>query len=134
MFQIQRQLQRKVFGVRYWEKVERRSKEVFNNQDQSKNPRHVHKLLRTYQTGDAVAEIRQNEVLRDGVKNNSGELLSSGSKVGADTEIKKMNSLMESIAQTKASSSLRWRRVKERILNGELGRIEMGKSKVFPVR
>jgi hypothetical protein len=114
--------------------VERRSKEVFNNQDQSKNPRHVHKLLRTYQTGDAVAEIRQNEVLRDGVKNNSGELLSSGSKVGADTEIKKMNSLMESIAQTKASSSLRWRRVKERILNGELGRIEMVKSKVFPVR
>jgi hypothetical protein len=90
MFQIQRQLQRKVFGVRYWDKVERRSKEVFNNQDHSRNPRHVHKLLRTYQTGDAVAEIRQNEALRDGVKNNSCDLLSSVSKAEAETEIKKI--------------------------------------------
>jgi len=60
MFQLQRQLQKKVFGVKFWEKIEKKAKENFNIDDHNKNefnPRHVQILLRTYQTGGAVAVL-----------------------------------------------------------------------------
>ena len=74
MFQIQRKLQRKVFGVRFWEKVERASKENFSGQNKNEfNPRHVQVLLRTYQTGGAVAVLSHtgdpNKGLRDWYEN-----------------------------------------------------------------
>ena len=74
MFQIQRKLQRKVFGVRFWEKVERASKENLFGQNKNEfNPRHVQVLLRTYQTGGAVAVLSHtgdpNKGLRDWYEN-----------------------------------------------------------------
>ena len=59
MFQLQQKLQRKVFGIRYWKKIERASKEdrneLVSEQSFNFNPRHVQNLLRTYQTGGAAA-------------------------------------------------------------------------------
>lgn len=58
MFQIQRKLQKRVFGIRFWEKIERASKENFNDRNKNEfNPRHVQILLRTYQTGGAAAVL-----------------------------------------------------------------------------
>lgn len=73
MFVIQRKLQRKIFGVRYWESVERKSKEERGNNHNNFNPRHVQILLRTYQTGGAVAVLSHtgdpNKGLRDWYEN-----------------------------------------------------------------
>ena len=57
MFQIQREIQQKVFGVRFWENVERSSKNNFSdpNTKNEFNPRHVQILMKTYQTGVAAA-------------------------------------------------------------------------------
>ncbi|KAL3770976.1 hypothetical protein ACHAW5_000378 [Stephanodiscus triporus] len=54
VFQIQRKIQQKVFGVRFWENVERSSKENFNdpNAKNEFNPRHVQILMKTYQAVD----------------------------------------------------------------------------------
>jgi Ca2+-binding EF-hand superfamily protein len=71
MFLIQQKLQRRVFGRRFWQAVDRKSKE---NRHGSKNhnefnPRHVQILLRTYQTGGAAAVLSHtgdpNKGLRD---------------------------------------------------------------------
>ena len=37
MFQLQRQLQKKVFGVKFWEKIEKKAKENFNIDEHNKN-------------------------------------------------------------------------------------------------
>lgn len=71
MFQIQRKIQQKVFGVRFWENVERSSKDNFSdpNTKNEFNPRHVQILMKTYQTGGAAALLTPtgdpNKGLRD---------------------------------------------------------------------
>ncbi len=128
MFEIQRKLQRNVFGVRFWEKVERQSKEESSDQSRNEfNPRHIQILLRTYQTGDAAAILRHTGDpklgLHDECKNNGQE--------DEDSSMQRWNSLRESIS-TKAKLSQRWGRVKEHFLKGDLWRIEKVKSKIFP--
>jgi hypothetical protein len=71
MFQIQRKIQQKVFGVRFWENVERSSKDNFSdpNTKNEFNPRHVQILMKMYQTGGAAALLTPtgdpNKGLRD---------------------------------------------------------------------
>eukprot|EP00956_Cyclotella_meneghiniana_P032057 scaffold86357_cov74-Cyclotella_meneghiniana.AAC.3 len=74
MFLIQQKLQRRVFGRRFWQSIDRKSKE--NSKGGAKNdfnPRHVQILLRTYQTGGAAAVLTHtgdpNKGLRDWYSN-----------------------------------------------------------------
>ena len=81
MFLIQQKLQRKVFGRKFWQSVDRKSKtkksKGANNQADSFNPRHVQVLLRTYQTGGAAAVLSHtgdpNKGLRDWYENQKRE-------------------------------------------------------------
>ena len=58
MFNLQRKLQKRVFGTGYWERIEKRAKDNYGNANKNEfNPRHVQILLRTYQTGGAVAVL-----------------------------------------------------------------------------
>lgn len=138
VFQIQRQIQRKVLGVRFWEKVELRSKEILNAETRNEfNPRKIHNLLRTFQIDDTgtVASGDQSEILRDWYKSNVHQ-------EGVDTIVpredgegtgKKQKSLSASMQSTTARSQ-RWKRVKKSILNRELWRMEKVKLKlkIFP--
>jgi Ca2+-binding EF-hand superfamily protein len=75
MFLIQQKLQKRVFGRRFWQSIDRKSKEnrkgTRNHNDF--NPRHVQVLLRTYQTGGAAAVLSHtgdpNKGLRDWYEN-----------------------------------------------------------------
>ncbi len=54
IFRIQRTIQKKILGMKYWNNVEN-SKKSYLNQKKQFNPRHVQILLRTYKTGAAAA-------------------------------------------------------------------------------
>lgn len=74
MFKLQRQLQKRVFGTGYWERIEKRAMDNYGNTNKNEfNPRHVQILLRTYQTGGAVAVLSHtgdpNQGLREWYEN-----------------------------------------------------------------
>ena len=54
IFRIQRTIQKKIMGLKYWNNVENGRMSYFN-QKKEFNPRHVQILLRTYRTGAAAA-------------------------------------------------------------------------------
>jgi Ca2+-binding EF-hand superfamily protein len=75
MFLVQQKIQKRVFGRRFWQSMDRKSKENrkgTRNQNDF-NPRHVQVLLRTYQTGGAAAVLSHtgdpNKGLRDWYEN-----------------------------------------------------------------
>ena len=58
IFHIQRTIQNKVMGMRYWEMIERKRPENFGKKEANVfDPRHVQILLRTYKTGGAAAVL-----------------------------------------------------------------------------
>ena len=57
IFELQRKLQSKVFGIQFWQNIERSAKENYYQDQSSFNPRHVQILLRTYQVGGAAAVL-----------------------------------------------------------------------------
>ena len=127
IFQIQRKLQRKVFGIRFWEKVERSSKENFNDQNKNEfNPRHVQILLRTYQTGGAAAVLSHtgdpNKGLRDWYENQENEdevedeAENGNQKV---TGLQRWNLLREQV-NSKTKATQQWGSVKKNILDGQV--------------
>lgn len=131
MFQIQRKLQRKVFGIRFWDKVERSAKENFNEQNKNEfNPRHVQILLRTYQTGGAAAVLSHtgdpNKGLRDWYNNqkdneNDEVEVEDDAEHGKRTGLQRWNSLRETV-NSKAKATQQWGSVKRNILDGEVAK------------
>ena len=130
MFQIQRKLQRKVFGLRFWEKVERRSKENFNDRNVNEfNPRHVQILLRTYQTGGAMAVLSHtgdpNKGLRDWYENQKDQdanvEVAEDEPAGKKTAAQRWNLLKEHVnkGSKKDNATKQWASVRRIILNGE---------------
>ena len=74
MFKLQHKLQKRVFGTGYWKRIEKRAKDDYENANKNEfNPRHVQILLRTYQTGGAVAVLTHtgdpNQGLREWYEN-----------------------------------------------------------------
>jgi Ca2+-binding EF-hand superfamily protein len=139
MFQIQRKLQKKVFGVQFWEEIERASKETFSLTEKKRNdfnPRHVQILLRTYQTGGAVAVLShtgdpnaglrdwyENQKHKDQVEEDPAE--ANNAKSGS----KRWAALRDSIQTSKGYQQ--WGSVKRNILNGTFDRIsDLKKSNV----
>ncbi|KAL9187085.1 hypothetical protein ACHAXT_010805 [Thalassiosira profunda] len=135
MFQIQRKLQRKVFGIRYWEKVERAAKENFNGPNPNEfNPRHVQILLRTYQTGGAAAVLRHtgdpNAGLRDWYNNqkehdvvDEAELEEMEEGEAQKTGLQRWNSLRDSV-NGKAKAVQQWSSVRKSILDGQVEKVK----------
>ena len=132
MFQIQRKIQRKVLGVRFWVKMERRSKDTFNDLNRNDfNARQVQILLRSYKIDDTVAILGQDyypsiRSSTDYENNNNGDQV-PGIEADAKFDGIQQKSPIESVRQ-------RWARVKESILNQELWQMTKVKSKIFPVR
>lgn len=135
MFQIQRKLQKKVFGVQFWEEIERSSKEKFDHTGKNSNefnPRHVQILLRTYQTGGAVAVLSHtgdpNAGLRDWYENQKQDDEAQEVEVNpAESENAKSGSqrwaALKETVQSKAKATQQWGSMKKNILNGTLDRI-----------
>lgn len=132
MFQIQRTLQRKVFGIRYWEKVERSSKESFNGENRNEfNPRHVQILLRTYQTGGAAAVLSHtgdpNKGLRDWYENQKehdviadDELADEAENGAPKTGLQRWDSLRDTMVTKKAKAAHQWGSVRRNLLDGQV--------------
>ncbi len=134
MFNIQRQIQSKVFGVRFWLKLEHRSKEVFIDQNRIEfNSRHVQNLLKTYRTSNAAAISRlhgdHSETLQYCYTDNKHVDQVLG--LEARAEIVK-EPLSESI-QSKTAIRQRLGRIKESIRNRYLWRMGKVKAKIFPL-
>ena len=139
MFQLQRRLQKRVFGVRFWEKVERTAKENFNETNANEfNPRHVQVLLRTYQTGGAAAVLSHtgdpNKGLRDWYENqkhqdNEDVDVEEGESRRRRTGLQRWDSLRDTVTK-KAASAQQWSSVRKSILEGDV----LKNSKVARVR
>jgi Ca2+-binding EF-hand superfamily protein len=135
MFQIQRKLQKKVFGVQFWEEIERSSKETYDHTGKNRNefnPRHVQILLRTYQTGGAVAVLSHtgdpNAGLRDWYENQKqDDKAQHESNAAEESENAKSGSqrwaALRETVQSKAKATQQWGSMKRNILNGTLDRI-----------
>jgi len=126
MFQLQRQLQKKVFGVRFWEKIEKKAKENFNIDDHNKNefnPRHVQILLRTYQTGGAVAVLTHtgdpNKGLREWYANQKDKDTNDEEAPLSTEDEQKSTSRWSSIREkvnAKSKATQQWSNVRKSIL------------------
>ena len=98
VFGIQRIIQKKIMGAKYWHDVENNRSIYFNTARKMKNfdPRHVHILLRTYKTGAAAAILSHtgdpnvalkqqfdldNECHNEGIKENNDHQKRRESKV-----------------------------------------------------
>jgi hypothetical protein len=132
MFYIQRQIQSKVFGVRFWLKLEHRSKDVFNDQNRIEfNSRHVQNLLKTYRTSNLAAVSRlpgdHSEILQYCYTDNHLDQV-LGLEAGAEI-VKRKKPLSESI-QSKTAISQRWGRIKKIIRDRDLWKME---KMIFPV-
>lgn len=70
VFLLQRNIQKHVFGVGYWESVERSLKEDDLSVPSTNkfDPRHVQVLMRTYQDGGAAAVLNHTGDLNEGVE------------------------------------------------------------------
>lgn len=135
MFQIQRRLQKKVFGIQFWEEIERSSKETYDDAGRNRNefnPRHVQVLLRTYQTGGAVAVLSHtgdpNAGLRDWYDNQKD--LEDGVVDPAESEpvmsgLQRWAALRDEV-QSKAKATQQWGSVKRNILSGTLKKSKGG--------
>lgn len=129
IFQIQRKLQRKVFGIRFWEKIERASPENFNSQNKNEfNPRHVQILLRTYQTGGAAAVLNHtgdpNKGLRDWYENQKHQ---DNEEVGDEAQTTNKSKtglqrwgLLRDQVHGKEEARLKWGNVRGNILDGNI--------------
>eukprot|EP00986_Skeletonema_menzelii_P002387 scaffold647_cov150-Skeletonema_menzelii.AAC.34 len=141
MFQIQRKLQKKVFGIQFWEEIERSSKDTFDHTGKNRNefnPRHVQILLRTYQTGGAVAVLSHtgdpNAGLRDWYENQKQDD-EAQDDANPEQETAKSGSqrwaALRSNVQSKAKATQQWGSMKKNILNGTLDKInDLKKPKV----
>ena len=126
MFQLQRKLQKKVFGVKFWEKIERKAKENFNIDDHNKNefnPRHVQILLRTYQTGGAVAVLSHtgdpNKGLREWYANQKDKDTNDEEAPPSTEDEQKSTSRWSSIrdkVNAKSKATQQWSNVRKSIL------------------
>ena len=126
MFQLQRKLQKKVFGNKFWEKIEKKAKENFNIDDHNKdefNPRHVQILLRTYQTGGAVAVLSHtgdpNKGLREWYANQKDKDTNDEEAPPSTEDEQKLTSRWSSIREkvnTKSKATQQWSNVKKSIL------------------
>lgn len=142
MFQIQRKLQKKVFGIQFWEEIERSSKDTFDHTGKNRNefnPRHVQILLRTYQTGGAVAVLSHtgdpNAGLREWYENQKEDDEAQYDANPADSENAKSGSqrwaALRNNVQSKAKATQQWGSMKKNILSGTLDKInELKKSNV----
>ena len=145
MFQIQRKIQQQVFGVRFWEHVERSSKENFNdpNTKNEFNPRHVQILMKTYQTGGAAAVLTHtgdpNKGLRDWYQHQKDvqvpdvedEAEKGNSKT---TGLKRWNSLKE-IVNSNANATQMWNSVRKSVADGGfVGKHSIERMKEFKLR
>ena len=146
MFQIQRKIQQKVFGVRFWENVERSSsKENFNYPITKNefNPRHVQILMKTYQTGGAAAVLTHsgdpNKGLRDwyqhqkevDVPDVEDEAEKGNSKT---TGRQRWNSLKERV-DSNANATQMWNNVRKSVADiGFVGKQSMERMKEFKLR
>ncbi len=128
MFQLQRRLQKRVFGVRFWEKVERSAKENFNEENKNEfNPRHVQVLLRTYQTGGAAAVLSHtgdpNKGLRDWYENQkhqeNDEVDVEANESRRSIGLHRWDSLRDTVT-TKAKVTQQWSSVRKVILEGDV--------------
>ncbi|KAL3797506.1 hypothetical protein HJC23_009870 [Cyclotella cryptica] len=141
MFAIQRTLQRKIFGIRYWKSVERKSKEGNDNKNQANfNPRHVQILLRTYQTGGAAAVLSHtgdpNKGLRDWYENQKqDDIQENDEEETTDRPIlQRWQSIKDSV-KNKTTANMQWRSVTKNIRNGKLMKQEtLRRMKVFKQR
>ena len=126
MFQLQRQLQKKVFGVKFWEKIEKKAKENFNIDEHNKNefnPRHVQILLRTYQTGGAVAVLTHtgdpNKGLREWYANQKDKDANDEEAPPSTEDEQKSTSRWSSIREkvnAKSKATQQWSNVRKSIL------------------
>jgi len=126
MFQLQRQLQKKVFGVKFWEKIEKKAKENFNIDEHNKNefnPRHVQILLRTYQTGGAVAVLSHtgdpNKGLREWYANQKDKDTNNEEAPLSTEDEQKLTSRWSSIREkvnAKSKATQQWSNVRKSIL------------------
>eukprot|EP00985_Skeletonema_marinoi_P010037 scaffold4729_cov95-Skeletonema_marinoi.AAC.2 len=134
MFQLQRRLQKKVFGIQFWEEIERSSKDTFDHTGKNRNefnPRHVQILLRTYQTGGAVAVLSHtgdpNAGLRDWYENQKQDDEAQDETNPAQSEGAKSGSqrwaALRGTVQSKAKATQQWGSMKKNILNGTLDKI-----------
>ena len=142
MFQIQRKLQKKIFGIQFWEQIERSSKDTYDHNGNNRNefnPRHVQVLLRTYQTGGAVAVLSHtgdpNAGLRDWYENQKENDEREDEPNPAEPENIKSGSqrwaMLKDTVQTKAKATQQWGSMKKKILNGSLDKIsDLKKPKV----
>ncbi|KAL7431718.1 hypothetical protein ACHAXM_004563 [Skeletonema potamos] len=134
MFQIQRKIQKKVFGVQFWEEIERSSKEEYDHTGRNRNefnPRHVQILLRTYQTGGAVAVLSHtgdpNFGLRDWYENQkqndeAAQNESTPAEAENKTGLQRWAVLRETL-QSKSKATQKWGSMKRNILSGTLDRL-----------
>jgi hypothetical protein len=142
MFLFQRKIQQKVFGVRFWENVERSSKENFNdpNTNNGFNPRHVQILMKTYKTGGAAAVLTHtgdpNKGLRDWYQHQQeievpdveDEAEKGNSKT---TRLQRWNSLKERV-NSNANVTQAWNSVRKSVADGGfVGKQSMERMKVF---
>lgn len=127
VFQIQRKLQKRIFGIQFWEGVERSVKEDFGTGRKDVNnfnPRHVQILLRTYQTGGAAAVLSHtgdpNKGIRDWYENQKqhdeakvetgDEMPSSG--------LQRWKSVRDTIT-SRARVTRQWSSVRKSVLEGD---------------
>jgi len=68
VFQLQRTIQKKVMGLRYWEDVYAKSKQKTKTNKHFFDPRHVQILLRSYKTGGAAAILTHTGDPNEGLK------------------------------------------------------------------
>lgn len=138
MFQIQRKIQRKALGLRFWVKMERRSKDICNDLNRNDfNARQVQILLRSYKIDDVLAILGQHyypsrRSCTDYKNNSNGDQVP---RIEADAKLDgiQQKSPIESV-RPNTTKRQRWARVKESILNQELWQMTKVKSKIFPVR
>ena len=138
IFQLQRKLQSKVFGIQFWQNIEHSAKENYN-QDQTKNefnPRHLQILLRTYQVGGAAAVLSHkgdpNKGLRDWYETQKNQDAESGmideSQEIIEQKSSRWNSLRDKVNTTKATHQ--WSSVRKSILDTDaMGKIKELKPK-----
>lgn len=128
MFQLQRKLQRKVFGIRYWKKIERASKEDRNDSVSEQsfrfNPRHVQNLLRTYQTGGAAAAAGLSGTNDTGL---GKALREDWQEAKAQTENKDIEAAGVEAEQSNNVKS-RWNLIRESVVVGETKAVQQWSS------
>ena len=127
VFLLQRNIQQHVFGVGYWETVERSSKEEDSNVPSTNkfDPRHVQVLMRTYQDGGAAAVLNHTGDLNKGVELplDIEEDAEKGSKM---TGLQRLRFPQESQI---------WNSVRKSVVDGGvLGKLGIERMKEFKVR